>query len=296
MTLVAGDYQSLLVDRETSFGYFLTDGIEDVLLHRSETNNVKINIGDEIEAFLYSDHKGRIAATLDKPNLVLGEIGFLKVEDFKSRMGFFLDNNINKQVLLPVSELSEDRSIWPEKGDKVLVRFVHDKQERLLAEVVKDEVDIENYLESVESNNVSFETLNDKKLFHEGVVILHLSMGAQVYIKNLNEIGFLHHSEQLHELRLGETVQVRVSYIREDEKINLSMRPVKEISMVGDAEGILKILQDRGGSMPYWDKTDPDVIMQKFNLSKSAFKRALGRLMKEGVIYQEDGWTYLKER
>lgn len=88
MTLVAGICQSLLVDRETSFGYFLTDGFDDVLLHHSETNNAKIKVGDEISVYLYNDHKGRIAATLDKPKLVSGEVGLLEVEDFKSKMGF----------------------------------------------------------------------------------------------------------------------------------------------------------------------------------------------------------------
>ena len=97
-------------------------------------------------------------------------------------------------------------------------------------------------------------------------------------------------------LKVGEEAQARVTYVREDGKLNVSMRLLKEEAMGADAESILALLKSRDGRMPYSDETAPEVIKQKFSISKSAFKRALGRLLKEGLIEQREGWTYLKEQ
>jgi len=291
MGLIAGVYSVLKVERDSPFGYFLSDGEEDVLLHYLETNKQKINIGDHLEVFLYSDHKGRIAATLDKPKIILGEIDFLEVKDYQAKMGFFLDNGLSKQVLLPIADLPEEKTIWPMEDDILLVKLVHDKQERLLATLVKSEEEIEEFISTRKPLN-SIEL--KKNQFIEGVVILHLTEGAKVLLDN-NQIGFIHRNEQLQELRLGQRIKVRITYTRHDGKINLSMKQLKNESRLSDADKILAVLKARDGAMPYWDKTPPDIIMEKFGMSKAAFKRALGKLMKDEEINQEDGWTYLKK-
>ena len=294
MSLKTGLYHFLKVERDSPFGYFLSDGDEDVLLHYSELNNQEIKVGEKVNVFLFNDHKGRATATLNKPIITLGETDFLEVKSYQPKMGFFLDNGIDKQILLPLAELPEDKAIWPSFEDKLLVRLTHDKQERLLAELVKEEKEIDNYIAKNRTSDDETK-LFGKTEFVKGIVIRHLIAGVHLYLEN-HQIGFLHSSEQLYELRLGQEVKVRKTFTRDDGKINMSMRPSKEISRVDDAERILEILQSRGGAMPYWDKTPPDIITQKFNLSKAAFKRALGKLMKEGLVYQADGWTYLKEQ
>ncbi len=290
MALVTGTYHNLKVERDSPFGYFLSDGYEDVLLHFSETDDKELKIGETIEAFLYNDHKGRPAATLARPKLILGDIDFLEVKDYKPAMGFFLENNISKQVLLPLSELPEDKSIWPNEGDFLLVKLVHDKQERLLAALTREESELDTYISKQEGKELP----ESKKIFVDGIVLKNFTMGSHVYLTEYNIIGFLHQTERLHELRLGEKIKLRLSYIREDGKINFSMKPLREISRIEDSDKILEILKERGGAMPYWDKTPPDIILQKFNLSKAAFKRALGKLMKDGIVYQKDGWTHIK--
>ncbi|MNI26641.1 hypothetical protein D3C73_803510 [compost metagenome] len=109
-------------------------------------------------------------------------------------------------------------------------------------------------------------------------------------------IGMIPSQERTRLLRVGEQVKVRVTYVREEDgRVNLSMRLPKELGRDEDSERILAFLKARpGGAMPYSDKSEADVINQKLGMSKSAFKRALGKLMKENVIYQEDSWTYLK--
>jgi len=296
MSLQAGTYQELTVERDSPFGFFLSDGQEDVLLHYSETNNQEVKIGDKIKAFLYSDHKGRVTATLQKPKLLYGEMGFLKVSGFQPAVGFFLDNGIGKEILLPISDLPKEKSLWPNTNDLLLVRISRDKQERLLAEFVVDQSYLlEDYLadQSFHRDRLT-ESLKQNQVVR-GIVINHLSEGTQVLLDN-QQVGFIHRSEQLKDLRLGQEIEARITFIREDGKVNLSMRPRKEVGRVEDADRILDFLKERGGAMPYWDKTPADILMQKFHLSKAAFKRAMGKLMKEELVYQEEGWTYLKKR
>ena len=109
-------------------------------------------------------------------------------------------------------------------------------------------------------------------------------------------IAFIHRSEVPGgRLDFGQEVTCRVTYLREDGRINCSMRLQKENALVADAEEIYSFLEKRGGKMPYCDSTPLEIIKQKFGISKAAFKRALGHLMKQGKIRQEDGWTYIIE-
>ena len=95
--------------------------------------------------------------------------------------------------------------------------------------------------------------------------------------------------------RVGEVVTARVTYIRDDGRLNASLKESKEKALITDAEKIMELLQNRNGKMPYSDESSPEVIRDKFGISKAAFKRALGHLLRENRIVEEDGWTYLKE-
>lgn len=109
-----------------------------------------------------------------------------------------------------------------------------------------------------------------------------------------NFIGFVHASEITQPLKIGMNLEGRVTFVRADGRINLSLKPPKEVARVADAEKIKTYMMSRGGSMPFNDDTPADVIMNKFGISKAAFKRALGKLFKEGQIEEVDGWIGLK--
>jgi predicted RNA-binding protein (virulence factor B family) len=109
-----------------------------------------------------------------------------------------------------------------------------------------------------------------------------------------NYIGFIHISEQTQPLKNGITVEARVTFVRDDGRVNLSMRPQKENARISDAEKIKEYLIKRKGSMPFNDASPPEIIKEKFGISKAAFKRALGRLFKEGLIEEKEGWITLK--
>ena len=105
---------------------------------------------------------------------------------------------------------------------------------------------------------------------------------------------FIDHQEIPQRPKVGEVVSARVTFVRDDGRLNASLRPVKETALETDSAMIMEHLKQHNGRMPYDDSTPPDIIRMKFHLSKAAFKRALGHLIKEGVLEQADGWTRLR--
>ncbi|MGD8191964.1 CvfB family protein [Brevibacillus ginsengisoli] len=281
----AGDVVTLPVSHEKPFGYFLKLGNNEILLHHNEATET-LRVGDEVEVFLYHDHENRLAATMKMPSVRKGEYGWLEVVDMNARLGVFLHNEIGKDLLLFLDDLPKLRQEWPRPGDSLLVTLTKDKQGRMLAKLADEEIIFRI------SQPASSSMLNKKV---SGTVYKLIGAGAFLLTEE-EHILFIHRDEMLSPLRLGQTVECRVSYVREDGRLNGSMKARKEVSYEEDANRILQILKDRGGSMPYTDSTDPEVLKEKFGVSKSAFKRAMGRLLKLGLVEQEEGWTHLKSR
>ncbi|MBP1934592.1 CvfB family protein [Ammoniphilus resinae] len=283
--LQAGNLQTMKVERKAPFGYFLSDGQTEILLHNNEANGT-ISEGDSVQVFLYIDHQGRLAATMQQPHIVLGEFGWLTVKDVNRRMGVFLDLGIHKELLLSKDDLPQEWSSWPEIGDRVFVGLKHDKKGRLLARLGIGK-ELEEQAVKGTSNLVNQEV--------SGHIYRVINVGAFLFTTE-GYIGFLHRDERTQPIRLGELITARVKSVRDDGHLNVTQMVSKKVGYEEDSQKILQLLQDRGGAMPYTDETEPDIIRTKFNISKGAFKRALGKLMKEDLVYQEEGWTYLKTR
>lgn len=292
MSFVAGTTQTLRVAREVSpYGYFLSDGESDVLMHYTELVGSKPKIGDDVEAFLFYDSEDRLAATMKKPLLQLGELARLRVADVHPRLGCFLEMGLGRQLLLPLSELPESIDYRPLLGDEVFVVMKHDKIGRLVAKIAFEEELSELVFHAPESWN---------NQWVEGWVTKTLQLGSFVMIDGgvvgFGVYGLIPSAERIRPLRLGERVSARVTFIREDGRVNLSMAQRKEVGRVEDADRILAFMKERpGGGMPYSDETDADIIKQKFGISKGAFKRAIGKLMRERLVTQKGSWTYLAE-
>lgn len=291
MRLLAGTIVPLEIAREVSpYGYFLTTGEHDVLLHYSEVVG-EIELGETIDVFLYHDTEDRLSATMKEPLIRYGELALLKVADIHPSMGCFLEIGLGRQLLLPVRELPEEPDLRPEIDDEVYVRLDHDKQGRMIARLAGEE-DFEPMVVNAPTNW--------KNQWKDGIVYKPLQMGTFVLLDGgvlgFGVFGLIHESERTELLRVGEKVKVRVTFVREDGRVNCSMRVAKEHGRNEDSEMLFTYLEERpNGAMPYSDITPADIIKDKFNISKSAFKRALGKLMKENKIYQEGNWTYLKK-
>lgn len=283
--LKAGTWVKMKVLREASFGFFIGDGGEEILLHRRDMKE-PVQLGEEISVFLFHDHENRLAATTFKPHMAAGDRGWLKVASVEPRLGLFLDQGIPKELLLPQKELPSEREWWPVAGDRLYVHIVRDKEGRMLAKRIKED-------ELQKAGEIIPASASLHHRFVEGTVIGMTERGATL-LTDERMLGLIHHDEMQNPLRLGEGLRARVTYIREDGRMNLSMKPSKEAGLSLDAERILAELSQRGGKMPFGDESDPDTIRATFRMSKSAFKRALGKLMKEGKVVQEGGWTKLR--
>ncbi|MBB6673941.1 CvfB family protein [Cohnella nanjingensis] len=296
MTLLAGTTATLLVRREVPpYGWFLGESDEadspEVLLPYGEAVSGRPHVGDGTDVFLFHDDKGRITATLRKPLLQLGQMGRLVMADFHPRFGCFLELGIGRQLLLPIKELPDDKERWPREGDELHVVMKQDKEGRMLARLAK----IEDYERVVFRAPASWH--HEQRdcwvtdTFRDGVFVL-----ADGGVLGYGALGYIPTASMTHPLRLGEKVTARVTQVRDDGRVTLSMRPSKEAGRLEDSDRILDFLKSRpGGAMPYSDTSPADVIQKRFGLSKSAFKRALGKLMKDRLIVQDGNWTKLVE-
>ncbi|EJL42984.1 hypothetical protein BAG01nite_42040 [Brevibacillus agri] len=284
-SLQAGMTLTMTVARKTEIGYFLREGNDEVFLHEKEAHE-RLHVDDEVEVFLYHDHENRLAATMDMPYVSMGEYGWLEVVDVSPRMGVFLDNGIKKDLLLFVDDLPKLADEWPRPRDQILVTLKQDKLGRLLAKPVTE-------AEVTKIAVPADESMRNKQV--EGTVYKVIAAGAFLLTED-DHILFIHRDEMVGRLRLGQTIRCRISYVREDGRLNGSMKERKEVQYGEDADKLLRYLINRDGAMPYTDSTEADIIREKFQMSKSSFKRALGKLMKERRVEQVDGWTKIIRR
>ncbi len=278
-----GQVVKLKAVRTNEMGAFLDAGTgstsDDILLHRLQQTS-SVSVGDEVEVYLYLDPHRRLTASMKLPKMHEGQLGYAKVLSI-TRDGGFVDIGAERGVFLPYSEMRGH--VMPDQ--KVWVKLYTDKSGR---PAVTMRVDKDLVQASIPAENVKVGDLVT------GTIYNILDEGFFLFTTE-RYIGFLHRSEAPSNRRLdfGEQLTCRVTHVRDDGRLNLSLRPVKEKALVADAQALLALLQQRGGRMPYSDDTPKEIIQAKFGLSKAAFKRALGHLLKERKIKEQDGWTIL---
>jgi len=288
----AGTVISLRVGKEIApYGFFMTDGKQEVLLHYSQVKG-SIAVGEDLEVYLYYDTEDRLSATMHRPLLELGELGLLEVVDIHPRFGAFLKMGMGRDLLLPYREQPELQELRPMVGDQVYVTLAHDRQGRLIAKLAGEEELVALAFHAPTAWQNRWLTARVYKSLQLGSFVVC----NDELLSGFGAIGMIHSTERTEPLRLGQEVRVRAIFIREDGRVNLSMKPLKEVGRDEDSEAILAYMKERSDqAMPYSDATSAELIMQKFNISKSAFKRALGKLMRNGLVYQKESWTYLKQ-
>ncbi|MGE1165379.1 S1-like domain-containing RNA-binding protein [Peribacillus simplex] len=284
----AGLAVELEVERKADFGWFLTDGSEDVLLHHSEMDEgTELELGDEVTVFIYHDKQARLTATMKIPEIQIDQYGWAEVVNVKRKLGVFVNIGLSKDILVSLDDLPNIDRLWPEVGDRLYVSLKTDRNDRLFGKLATEDV-IQEIAVKAPLKGVRNTTVKGN--------VYRLLMVGSFFVSEEGYRCFIHESERKEEPRLGELVEGRVIDSKEDGTLNVSLFPFKQDLMGEDADVIFTYLMNRGGAMPYGDKTPPDDIQFHFGLSKGAFKRALGKLMKEEKIYQEDGWTYSSDR
>lgn len=274
-----GKIQKLEVMRNTRIGMFLNSkedpDMEDVLLPKNQIND-EINVGDEIEVFVYKDSEDRIIATRRKPKMALGEIAMVRVVEITS-IGAFLDWGLEKDLFLPYKEqLGKVK-----EGDFYLIGVYIDKSDRLCGTMKISQL----------LKNQSPYKVNDMVT---GIIYsVNKEFGAFVAVDNKYQ-GLIPSTEFLGANTYGDKVEVRVSKVQPDGKLQLSFRKEAYNEIDQDAEKIYYRLKSKGGTILLNDKSSPNAIKEEFHMSKSAFKRAIGRLYKDHKIDITDKGIKLK--
>lgn len=275
-----GKYQILEVCKKTDFGVYLCEPGKEadqrILLPIKEVPE-QTQLTDKIKVFVYKDSEDREIATTKNVALTIGTTAVLKVKQITT-IGAFLDWGLMKDLLLPYKEQTHKLK----EGDNVLVSLYIDKSNRLCATMK-----VYDFL------------LSDSK-YQEGDMVSGVvydridAFGTFVAVDNIYS-ALIPNNELFKALQYGEIIQARVTNVREDKKLTLSLRDKSYIQMDSDAELILQQLVAEGGFLPYHDKSNTEDIKNRFQLSKNAFKRAIGKLYKNGTItIEDDGIRLLK--
>ena len=268
--LLLGQKQRLIMIKQVEFGVYLkdpnTDDEQEKVLLPSKQVPDGLKIKDEVEVFLYKDSKDRLIATTKEPLIKLNEVKRLCVKDIGT-MGAFLDCGLEKDLFLPFKE----QTIKVKQGDECLVALYIDKSTRLCATMK-----IYHYLKK--------DSLYKKDDKVTGMVYeISDNFGAFVAIDDIYS-GLIPKKEMVSNLKVMDVVKARVTDVKEDGKLDLSIREKSYIQMSIDAENVMGKLEKEGGAIPFTDKASPELIRSEMNMSKNEFKRAVGNLMKAGKI------------
>lgn len=260
-----GEKQVLTIEKQVDFGVYLGTEEEHVLLPKKQVPK-GAELGDPVEVFLYKDSRDRLIATTNEPKLTLGELAVLEVID-TGKNGAFLDWGLEKDLFLPFREQTGP----VKKGDHVLVSLYIDKSSRLCATMKVYE-------------KLSCDSTYQKDDMVEGIVY-ELSDRFGVFVAVDGKYSALIPKREVyHSYRVGETIRARVSAVKDNGKLDLSVREKAFIQMDVDAAKLMDYMEKHGGRIPFTDKAAPETIRKEFEMSKNEFKRAVGRLLKEKKI------------
>ncbi len=264
-----GKTVTLPIVKQVEFGVYLGDEKEQVLLPKKQVPE-GAHVQDAVEVFLYRDSGDRLIATTHSPKIRLDELQVLQVVD-TGKIGAFLDWGLEKDLLLPFKE--QTRKV--QKGDQVLAALYVDRSGRLCATMrVYDRLHTDS---SYQKDDLVTGTIYDRSEKY----------GVFVAVDNYYS-GMIPNREAYGDLQIGTQIKARVSRVRPDGKLDLSIRKKAYQQMNDDADMIRARMEENGGMLPFTDKADPKLIRQELGLSKNAFKRAVGKLLKDGEIRIEE--------
>lgn len=275
--LKIGKYNELVVESRVEFGLYLDSDQGRILLPQKYVSN-GLEIGDTLEVFVYTDSEDRLVATTLKPKGVVGDFVFLEAKDIAS-FGTFMDWGLEKDLLVPKSE-QQDRMVPPKK---YLVKICFDEVTGRVFGTTKISVNCDK-------------NTRDLRAGQKVDLLIHslTALGIMAVVNN-RYFGMLYKSETYQDLSVGDRCTGYIMRLREDKKIDLTLKEPGYSSVKGSGETIVNILNKAGGFIPCHDKSSPQEIKNIFSMSKKEFKRAVGGLFKEGVLELNENGIRLKQ-
>ncbi len=276
--LETGRINTLRLDRFAAPGAYLcaADGSDVLLPNQYVTDAMQLD--DLLDVFVYTDSEDRLVATTQRPKALRDAFGFFEVVDV-TKFGAFVDWGLPKDLFVPKNRQKTPFRI----GEKRFLRVVKDDRSDRLIGVER----IGNYLSHTPRG---YHPNREVKL----LVIAKTPMGFKVIVDDAYE-GLVYANEVFEPVTVGETRKGYVKQVRKDGHFDIALQPVGRSARADtDKEKVLAPLRDAGGMLPYNAKSDPDLIVRTFGLSKKAFKRTLVQLQEEGKITVKETGIYAR--
>ena len=265
-----GKMNTLTVLKRLDFGIYLDGGgLDEILLPRRYVPE-GCNVGDKLDVFVYLDSEDMLIATTETPKAMVGECAFLKVVEV-NRVGTFLDWGLPKDLLVPFGEQLKPMQVGQ---SYVVYLYIDPASERITASTKLDKFlgDTSPYYK--EQQQVDLLICGRTDLGYRAVV-------------DGGTIGLLFNSDVFKRISVGQTMKGYIKHIREDKKLDLCLQLVTREALDDLSEKILAFIKSEGGRTTMTEKSPPDVIAKQFGVSKSSYKKALGKLYKKRLIVIE---------
>ena len=271
-----GKFNTLEIERESPHGLYLTDEIGNEVLLPNKFVTEEMEFGEDIEVFLYKDSEGRNVATTEQVKLQVGEIALLEVFDV-NEIGAFMEWGVEKHLLIPFRNQGRRLS----QGDETLVYMYLDEETHRLVGTTK----LMKYLDGDFS----------KLKVGAGVELMmwHATSLGYTAIIDGSMVGLVYQDDIYEEIWPGDIKHGFIKRVREDGKIDLSLRPFGYNKVTDESQKILDYLEKHGGTMEFTDKSNPERISRTFRMSKKVFKKALGLLYKQKLVVLDKDSTRL---
>lgn len=271
-----GEINKLTILRSTDNGFYLIDEEENEVLLPNNYIEKGWGIGDEVEVFVFKDSEDRITATNQTPKIKLNGFALLQVNDINS-IGAFLNWGLPKDLFVP---FKEQKHKMREGKHYVVTMFLDYESERLVASSK-----IDTFLEYEE-----IELTNGQEV--DLIIYERTPLGYNCVINGLYK-GLIYENEVFRDLNIGEKTTGYIKTLREDNKIDVSLQKVGYVAQDENQEKILNILKGDAGYIGLTDKSKPEDIYEELRMSKKAFKKAIGGLYKQKVIWLKNDGIYL---
>ncbi|PWG01109.1 CvfB family protein [Levilactobacillus bambusae] len=274
------------VTDENDQNYFVQVDGATFLLNKTEIQK-PLKLGSQFKGFAYENETHHMQLTRNAPKVQVDHYAFGTVVRTQHNLGVFVNIGLpNKDIVVSVDDLPTIAEIWPQTGDQLMIAIRVDSKHRMWGVLADEEI---------------FQAIaqpGNKHMMNRDVEVIpyRLKMAGTRVISKGYQLGFVHPSEREREPRLGEPLKARVIGIHQDGSLNLSLKPRAYQAIDDDSAMLYAALQhSQTGSLPFTDKSNPDEIKAYFGLSKGAFKRAVGHLLKDRQIVQKDGQISLVE-
>ncbi|WP_242361114.1 S1 RNA-binding domain-containing protein [Limosilactobacillus antri] len=249
----------------------------------------ELHIGGQVRGFVYENEDHQLQMTCQHvPTIQVDHYDYGTVVSVRRDLGVFVDIGLpNKDIVVSLDDLPELKHLWPQPGDRLLMALRVDSKDRVWGQLADDQI------------YQTISTAPSKRALNRDVMatVYRLKLNGTHVITDDYQLGFIHPSERDQEPRLGQRVKARVIGLSSHGSLNLSLKPRAYQAIDEDAAMILTMLKhDLNHRLPYTDKTAPQVIREAFGISKGQFKRAVGHLMKAGLVEETDGQLVLLQK